>query len=89
MLSAFDGVQESMNGIQTAMSERRVIDELTGRLADQFVQVDPAQVARVVSREFARFDGSPIRDFIPLFVERNAKAGLTKLTAQAQLRATA
>ena len=78
-----------MNGIQTAMSERQLIDELAGRLADQYVQVEPAQVARIVSREFARFDGSPIRDFIPLFVERNAKAALTRLTAQAQLKATA
>jgi hypothetical protein len=33
--------------------------------------MDPAHVSRIVQEEYARFDGPPIREFIPLFVERN------------------
>jgi hypothetical protein len=36
-----------------------------------------------VNEEHARFDGRPIREFIPLFVERNTKAGLAKLGGKA------
>jgi hypothetical protein len=32
-----------------------------------------------VHEQFARFDGRPIRDFVPLFVERSAKAELNNL----------
>jgi hypothetical protein len=32
-----------------------------------------------VHEQYARFDGSPIRDFVPLFVERSATRELTKL----------
>jgi hypothetical protein len=32
-----------------------------------------------VNEEYSRFDGRPIRDFIPLFVERNATKELAKL----------
>ena len=56
-----------------AFSEQQIIDELAGRLVDVYVQVEPAQVSRIVNEEYARFSGRPIRDFIPLFVERDAK----------------
>lgn len=32
--------------------------------------------------QYARFEGLPIRDYVPLFVERNAAAELTKRTAR-------
>jgi len=35
-------------------------------------------VARLVNEEYSRFDGRPIRDYIPLFVERNPAAQLSK-----------
>lgn len=63
-----------------ALSEQ-IIDQLAGRLVDAFGQVEPAQVSRVVHEEYTRFSGCPIRDFIPLFVERNAKKELAKLDA--------
>lgn len=46
---------------------------------DAYAQVEPAEILSIVSREYARFAGSPIRDFIPLFVERNAKTALSKV----------
>jgi hypothetical protein len=41
--------------------------------------VSSEAVSRLVRKEHARFEGRPIRDFVPLFVERCAKAGLAKL----------
>jgi len=68
-----------MNGTETAPSEQQIIDELASRLMDAYAQVEPTKILSIVSREYARFAGSPIRDFIPLFVERNAKTALSKV----------
>ena len=59
-------------------TEQQTIDELAQRLVSVYPDADPTDVARLVNEEYARFAGRPIRDFIPLFVERNAKADLSK-----------
>jgi hypothetical protein len=61
------------------LSEQQIIDQLAGRLGAVYAEVEPEHVSRIVHEEYARFDGRPIRDFIPLFVERTAKAELSKL----------
>ena len=63
------------------LSEQQIIDQVAHRLADAHTQVEPAHVVRVVQEEYARFDSRPIRDFIPLFVERNATKKLAKLSS--------
>jgi hypothetical protein len=63
------------------LSEKQIIDELSGRLVASYQQVEPAQVNRIVLEEYSRFEGRPIRDFVPLFVERHAKEELSKLGA--------
>lgn len=63
-----------------ALSEQQIIDQLAERLADAHGNVEPARVAKVVHEQYARFDGRPIRDFVPLFVERRATAELVKLS---------
>lgn len=63
-----------------ALSEQQIIDQLAERLADAHGNLEPSQVARVVHEQYARFDGRPIRDFVPLFVERRATAELGRLT---------
>jgi hypothetical protein len=63
------------------LSEQQIIDQLSQRLADAHTAVEPTRVARVVHEQYARFDGRPIRDFVPLFVERRAAAELVKLDA--------
>lgn len=62
-------------------SEQQIIAQLAQRLVGVYPQVDPTHVSRLVQEEYARFDGRPIRDFIPLFVERKANGALTKLEA--------
>ncbi|WP_260765123.1 three-helix bundle dimerization domain-containing protein [Mycobacterium sp. SMC-4] len=61
------------------MTEQQIIEDLARRLADVHTRVEPTEVIRVVMEAHARFADRPIRDFIPLFVERNAKAELLKL----------
>ena len=57
------------------LSEQQIIDQIAHRLTSQYPTISPEEVARRVHEEHARFHGRPIRDFIPLFVERCAKAG--------------
>ncbi|MDG4665136.1 hypothetical protein [Mycobacterium sp. 236(2023)] len=64
-----------------ALSEQQIIDQLAQRLADAHTTVEPAQVTKVVHEQYARFEGRPIRDFVPLFVERSATAELSKFSA--------
>lgn len=63
------------------LSEQQIIDQLAQRLADAHTHVEPTRVVQVVHEQYARFEGRPIRDFIPLFVERRAAAELVKLHA--------
>jgi hypothetical protein len=59
-------------------------------VAQRLVGVDPdtdrTDVARLVNEEYSRFDGRPIRDYIPLFVERNPAAQLPKRAVASQAR---
>ena len=59
--------------------EDRAINEVVDRLAKQFPHVSADKVAVVVSQTRPEFDDVPIRDFVPLFVERGAKARLREL----------
>ncbi|MFC6155161.1 three-helix bundle dimerization domain-containing protein [Kribbella jiaozuonensis] len=56
--------------------EDRAITEVIDRLAKQFPRVSVDEVAEVVSQSRPEFDDVPIRDFVPLFVERGAKSRL-------------
>jgi hypothetical protein len=62
------------------LSEQQIIDEVVGKLSGLHCGVEPERVFRIVHAEYARFDGRPIRAFVPLFVERNANAELVKLS---------
>jgi hypothetical protein len=61
------------------LSEQQIIDQLLQRLAGTYADVEHAEVARLVNEEYSRFEGRPIRDYIPLFVERHAADRLSKL----------
>jgi hypothetical protein len=57
------------------LSEQQIIDQLAQRLAGVYTD------ARLVNEQYSRFGGRPIRDFIPLFVERNATKELAQLAS--------
>jgi hypothetical protein len=65
------------------LSEQTVIEQLVERLSNRYPAISRATVASVILETHARFDGRPLRDFIPLLVERNAKSALERLGATA------
>jgi hypothetical protein len=62
--------------------EGRAIAEVSNRLHKRFPEVEPATVDQVVSTYHHEFDGSPIRDFVPILVERQARDRLTRIPMQ-------
>jgi hypothetical protein len=61
------------------MSEQTMVNDVASRLAQQFPAVPAATIATIVNDTHARFDGRPLREFVPLLVERDARASLAKL----------
>ena len=61
------------------LSEQTVIEDLVERLTTNFPTVSPETVAAVVQDNHARFKGRPLREYIPLFVERSARRDLAQL----------
>lgn len=61
------------------LSEQTIIEQLVERLAAHFPSVSPETVAHVVQDNHARFDGRPLREYVPLFVERSARRDLAQL----------
>jgi hypothetical protein len=55
-----------------------LIRHLIERLCTRFGDLDPAYVARVVGECHGCFDNRPIRDFVPLLVERAAAQELAR-----------
>jgi hypothetical protein len=73
-------VNESTN------SERRLIDQVVKRLTIRFPTLDPVTVLCVVDEIHGRYDGRPVRDYVPLFVERNAVTELNRLSTTVDAR---
>ena len=63
------------------LSEQTIIDALVVRLTHRYPTIFASTVSSVVRDVHARYDGRPLRDFVPLFVERNAKSELDRLHA--------
>jgi hypothetical protein len=54
----------------TNTDEIQVLDELTDRLRDKFPDAPLGSIRKVVREVHHQYDGHPIRDFIPVLVER-------------------
>ncbi len=53
-----------------ADEEIRALDELADRLRSRFPETPPDSIKSLVTQVHHQYDGSPIRDFIPVLVER-------------------
>jgi hypothetical protein len=62
------------------MSEETRIAELIVRLADTYAELPSEQVVSVVNDALAHFNGAPLREYVPLLVERRARKELTNGT---------
>jgi hypothetical protein len=63
----------------SVMSEDTRIGELVDRLSKSYPTLPGETVVEVVNDMRAAFNGSRIREYVPLFVERRARAALTEL----------
>ncbi|WP_353946061.1 hypothetical protein ABII15_33685 [Streptomyces sp. HUAS MG91] len=63
--------------------EEEAIRALTERLTETHrVTHTPDEVAAAVAEAHASFHGRPVRDFVPVLVERKARAALTERPAK-------
>jgi hypothetical protein len=63
-----------------ADDEARVLEEVLHRLTDRFPEVPAEVVSDIVQAERQRLDGRPIREFMPLLVERASAERLRRRT---------
>ncbi len=56
--------------VRHADDELRALEEVLRRLTDRFPEVPAEVVSGIVQAERQRLDGRPIREFMPLLVER-------------------
>jgi hypothetical protein len=56
--------------------EAEALRQVTQRLRSQFPELPPEQVEEIVRGRYEAFDHRPIRDFVPVLVERGARAQL-------------
>ena len=57
------------------------LTEVVERLTGSYPTLPPDTVNNVVYDLHARFDGAPIREFVPLLVEREAHSALSERSA--------
>ena len=75
-----------MVDLETRETAERVDHEINlvvSRLAERFhdPEAEPALQAPVRS-QFAQFEGAPVQDFVPVFVERRVRTELRALAAR-------
>ncbi|MFC3383028.1 three-helix bundle dimerization domain-containing protein [Couchioplanes azureus] len=58
-------------------AEKMAMEQLVDTLQKRFPRMGATAVADYVHEIHRRYDGAPIRDFVPLLVEREARRGLT------------
>ena len=60
----------------TLVREEFEADRLTAELVNRFSDVSPDVIECRVREEFDRWAGVPVRDFVPIFVERALRGKL-------------
>ena len=66
--------------VVNSLDEHAQLAELIERLIATYPTLSKADIAEVVHDLHACFDGARLRDFVPLFVERNAHRALSELS---------
>ncbi|MCX5044778.1 hypothetical protein OG921_16555 [Aldersonia sp. NBC_00410] len=59
--------------MKLSFNEARMMAVVVERLAGRYPQIPLAEVAHVVDDVYAKFASSPVRDYIPMLVERHAE----------------
>lgn len=62
-------------------TEQLAMDKLAERLATQFPELPTEEITSRIRGQYHGFDGSPVRDFVPVLVERAVRSNLSQLPA--------
>lgn len=69
------------------LREQTIIAQVADRLSSKYSTIPADTVGAVVRRAYERFDGRPVREFVPLLVERCAEKELSLGTLYAEITA--
>lgn len=58
-------------------SEQSALRQVTARLTEQFPELSAEEIDRAVHGQYTTFDQSPVRDFVPVLVERATRQQLS------------
>jgi hypothetical protein len=58
--------------------EQAAFDNLVERIKGQFPELDQEVIADAVRGEYGKFETSPIRDFLPILIERSVRSELAQ-----------
>ncbi|WP_116083875.1 three-helix bundle dimerization domain-containing protein [Agromyces sp. PvR057] len=61
------------------VSEEHAVAEVVDRLAEKYPSVERAEIERIVADEYGQLDGRPVRDFVPVLIEKSAKKRVKRL----------
>lgn len=63
-----------------SLDEQALLAEVVSRLTRSYPTLLVDVIAEVVNDLHATFNGAPLREFVPLFVERKARSALEQLS---------
>jgi hypothetical protein len=63
-----------------ARTEQAALEKIAERLAVQFPELSAEQIADAIRGRYESFEGSPIRDFVPVLVERSVRTDLASVS---------
>ena len=64
--------------VMTKEPEARALMEVMNRLAERFPDKDRSAIEQIVAEEHELLDDGPIRDYVPVLVERAARLRLSR-----------
>lgn len=59
-----------------SVDEDKAVAEIAGRLQERFPDAAPESIADAIAKARASFAGAKVRDFVPVLIEKEAKAHL-------------
>ncbi|SIT83452.1 three-helix bundle dimerization domain-containing protein [Microbacterium sp. RU33B] len=59
-----------------SIDEDRAVAEIAERLQERFPDKPAAEIVAAIDEARASFDGAKVRDFVPVLIEKEAKAHL-------------
>jgi hypothetical protein len=73
---------------ERAVQESQAIGQVVEHMATRFPEIDRGLISEVVDEEYDTFAGHPVRDYVPVLVERQVKgrlrSGLTRSLESAE-----